>query len=52
MFTKDKMHEETRKGIPAPGTYEIPKQDKFKLGRSSMSEKHSYNIDSAVWHAK
>lgn len=52
MFTGDKMHEEKRKGIPAPGTYDLPKEGKIKLGHSSMSEKHSYNIDAAVWHAK
>ena len=25
LFTGDKMHEEKRKGVPAPGTYDLPK---------------------------
>ena len=52
LFTGDKMHEEKRKGIPAPGIYDMPEQKKFRLGFTEKSDKHSYNIDAAVWYSK
>jgi hypothetical protein len=46
------MSDAKKKGIPAPGVYDLPKKKKFTLGFQQKSDKNSSMTDNAIWYAK